>query len=131
MCHSPKLDWCAWAVPRGRLSCVAAQPGAVIAVKTQEFTAAQILDLLPTLSYRSLDYWIRTGLVRPSIDLGEGSGYQRIFSAEDLELLRRIVRLHSVGVGLPVIRRSLEEHDSLEALLVELDAAMDEVRASA
>jgi DNA-binding transcriptional MerR regulator len=100
-------------------------------IDVEKYTSAQILDLLPTLSYRSLDYWIRTGLICPSIDLGEGSGYQRIFSAEDLELLRRIVRLHSVGVGLPVIRRSLEEHDSLDALLVELDAAMDEVRASA
>jgi DNA-binding transcriptional MerR regulator len=32
------------------------------------------------ISYRQLDYWARTGLVRPSLQDARGSGTQRLYS---------------------------------------------------
>ncbi|MET0830789.1 MAG: MerR family transcriptional regulator, partial [Acidimicrobiia bacterium] len=32
------------------------------------------------ISYRQLDYWARTGLIRPSIQGAQGSGSQRLYS---------------------------------------------------
>ena len=31
------------------------------------------------ISYRQLDYWARTGLVRPSVKDAQGSGSQRLY----------------------------------------------------
>ncbi|HEV8683578.1 MAG TPA: MerR family transcriptional regulator, partial [Actinomycetota bacterium] len=35
------------------------------------------------ISYRQLDYWTRTGLVRPSVRDARGSGTQRLYSFQD------------------------------------------------
>ncbi|MGH9285464.1 MAG: MerR family transcriptional regulator, partial [Acidimicrobiales bacterium] len=36
------------------------------------------------ITYRQLDYWARTGLLRPSIAEARGSGTQRRYSYRDL-----------------------------------------------
>jgi hypothetical protein len=36
------------------------------------------------ISYRVLDYWVRTGAVTPSVDVGHGSGRPRVWSEDDL-----------------------------------------------
>jgi hypothetical protein len=40
------------------------------------------------ISYRQLDYWARTDLVRPSIADARGSGTQRTYSYRDLVRLK-------------------------------------------
>ena len=45
------------------------------------------------ISYRQLDYWARTELVRPSIQDAQGSGTQRLYSFQDLVELRVIKKL--------------------------------------
>ncbi|MEZ5250754.1 MAG: MerR family transcriptional regulator [Ilumatobacteraceae bacterium] len=42
------------------------------------------------ISYRQLDYWARTGLVRPSLADAKGSGSRRAYSYRDLLELRVI-----------------------------------------
>jgi DNA-binding transcriptional MerR regulator len=59
------------------------------------------------ISYRQLDYWARTGLVRPSIRDAGGSGTQRLYSFEDLVVLRTIKKLLDAGVSLQRIRRAI------------------------
>jgi DNA-binding transcriptional MerR regulator len=59
------------------------------------------------ISYRQLDYWARTGLVRPSIRDAGGSGTQRLYSFEDLVVLRTIKKLLDAGVSLQRTRRAI------------------------
>ena len=61
------------------------------------------------ITYRQLDYWARTELVRPSIQGASGSGTQRLYSFEDIVRLRVIKRLLDAGVGLERIRIALDE----------------------
>jgi len=49
------------------------------------------------ITYRQLDYWARTGLVRPSVKDAKGSGSQRQYSFQDLAMLRLIKRIVDVG----------------------------------
>ncbi len=59
------------------------------------------------ISYRQLDYWARTGLVRPELKEAQGSGTQRVYSFKDLVHLRVIKNLLDAGVALPKIRKAI------------------------
>src|SRR5439155_15329070 len=60
------------------------------------------------ISYRQLDYWARTGLVRPSIRDAGGSGTQRLYSFEDLLQLRVVKTLLDTGISLQQIRKAID-----------------------
>ena len=60
------------------------------------------------ISYRQLDYWARTGLVRPSIQDAQGSGTQRLYSFQDLVVLKVIKSLLDTGVSLQRVRKAVE-----------------------
>lgn len=60
------------------------------------------------ISYRQLDYWARTGLVRPSIKDAQGSGTQRQYSFQDLVVLKVIKNLLDTGVSLQRVRTAVE-----------------------
>ena len=66
------------------------------------------------ISYRQLDYWARTGLVRPSIRDAGGSGTQRLYSFQDLALLRIIKKLLDTGVSLQQVRKAIGTLRSLK-----------------
>ena len=59
------------------------------------------------ITYRQLDYWARTGLVRPEVKDAAGSGTQRLYSFRDLVHLRVIKNLLDAGVALPKIRKAI------------------------
>lgn len=56
------------------------------------------------ISYRQLDYWARTDLVRPSIAEAAGSGSRRRYSYSDLVELTVVRSLLDLGVTLGVVR---------------------------
>ena len=58
------------------------------------------------ITCRQLDYWDKTGLLRPSIKQARGRGSRRVYSFEDLVELRVIARLLRVGVSLPAVRKA-------------------------
>src|SRR3954470_10036292 len=60
------------------------------------------------ITYRQLDYWARTDLLRPSITEARGSGTQRRYSYRDLLELKGIKRLLDAGVSLQSARRAIE-----------------------
>ena len=60
------------------------------------------------ITYRQLDYWARTGLLRPSISEAHGSGTQRRYSYRDLLELKVIKRLLDAGVSLQSARRAIQ-----------------------
>lgn len=68
---------------------------------------------LTDVSYRNLDYWAKTGLVRSSIRQASGRGTRRVYAFEDLLALRVVKRLRGAGVPLQAIRRAvryLQQH---------------------
>jgi len=60
------------------------------------------------ITYRQLDYWARTDLLRPSISEARGSGSQRRYSYRDLLHLKVIKRLLDSGISLQQARRALD-----------------------
>lgn len=60
------------------------------------------------ITYRQLDYWARTGLLRPSLADAKGSGTQRLYSYGDVLELKVIKRLLDAGVNLQHTRRAIE-----------------------
>ena len=68
---------------------------------------ARAVLALTGISYRQLDYWARTGLVRPSVKDAQGSGSQRLYSFQDLAVLKLIKRMLDSGVNLQQIRRAM------------------------
>jgi len=60
------------------------------------------------ISYRQLDYWARTDLVKPSIQDAKGSGSQRMYSFGDIVQLKVIKNLLDAGVTLPKIRKAVD-----------------------
>jgi DNA-binding transcriptional MerR regulator len=65
------------------------------------------------ISYRQLDYWARTDLIRPSLSDAAGSGSRRRYSYKDLLELRVIKTLLDAGLKLESVREVfdyLREH---------------------
>jgi DNA-binding transcriptional MerR regulator len=60
------------------------------------------------ISYRQLDYWARTDLVRPSLTDATGSGSRRQYSYRDLLELRVIKSLLDAGIKLESVRHAFE-----------------------
>jgi len=52
------------------------------------------------ITYRQLDYWARTDLVRPSVADAQGSGSRRRYSYRDLLELKAIKNLLDAGIQL-------------------------------
>jgi len=71
------------------------------------FRGPQVCTLVG-ITYRQLDYWARTDLLRPSITEARGSGTQRRYSYRDLVELKVIKRLLDAGVSLQSARRAIE-----------------------
>ncbi len=57
------------------------------------------------ISYRQLDYWARTDLVRPSLAEARGSGSRRLYSYRDLLELKVIKTLLDAGLKLESVRQ--------------------------
>ena len=62
---------------------------------------AEIVDI----TYRQLDYWARTDLVRPSLADASGSGSRRKYSYRDLLELKVIKSLLDSGIRLEQVRK--------------------------
>ncbi|MCB1250692.1 MAG: MerR family transcriptional regulator [Acidimicrobiales bacterium] len=63
-------------------------------------SAAEIVGI----TYRQLDYWARTDLVRPSLEDARGSGTRRRYSYRDLLELKVIKKLLDAGLKLETVR---------------------------
>jgi DNA-binding transcriptional MerR regulator len=64
--------------------------------------AAEIVGI----SYRQLDYWARTDLVRPSVADAAGSGSRRAYSYGDLLELKVIKSMLDAGIKLESVREA-------------------------
>ena len=60
------------------------------------------------VTQRELDYWARTGLVKPSINDGNGRQTKRVYSIGDLIRLATVKNLKSKGISLQKIRKTVD-----------------------
>jgi DNA-binding transcriptional MerR regulator len=61
------------------------------------------------ITYRQLDYWARTDLIRPSLADATGSGSRRRYSYRDLVELRIVKQLLDAGIKLETVREVFAE----------------------
>lgn len=65
------------------------------------------------ITYRQLDYWARTDLIRPSLADAKGSGSRRAYAYRDLLELRIVKQLLDAGIKLETVREVFKELRSL------------------
>ena len=82
-------------------------PGQEVAQIDDGYRAPQVCAIVG-ITYRQLDYWARTGLLRPSVQSAAGSGSQRLYSFNDIVQLRVVKRLLDAGMSLKKIRTAME-----------------------
>jgi DNA-binding transcriptional MerR regulator len=71
------------------------------------FRGPQVCNIVG-ITYRQLDYWARTDLMRPSISDAQGSGTQRVYAYTDLLQLKVVKQLLDAGVSLRKTRKAIE-----------------------
>jgi DNA-binding transcriptional MerR regulator len=72
-------------------------------VSEQGFSGRRTAEIVG-ITYRQLDYWARTDLVRPSLADANGSGTRRQYSYSDLLKLKVIKSLLDAGIKLESVR---------------------------
>jgi len=72
-------------------------------VLAEGFSGKRTAELVG-ITYRQLDYWARTDLVRPSLADAHGSGSRRRYSYQDLLELKVIKTLLDAGIRLEMVR---------------------------
>ena len=86
------------------------EPLAPVALSTgpvEGFRGTQVCAIVG-ITYRQLDYWARTDLLRPSLVDATGSGSQRRYSYLDVLELKVIKRLLDAGLKLQQARQAVE-----------------------
>ena len=74
-------------------------------VTLKEFSGKKAADIVG-ISYRQLDYWARTDLIRPSVADAKGSGSRRRYSYRNLLELKLVKTLLDNGIKLESIREA-------------------------
>jgi DNA-binding transcriptional MerR regulator len=75
-------------------------------MSTSGYGARAVLQLTG-ISYRQLDHWARTGLVRSSVRQASGRGSRRVYAFQDLVSLRVVGQLREAGVSVQTIRKAV------------------------
>jgi DNA-binding transcriptional MerR regulator len=76
-------------------------------MSTDGFSGREAADIVG-ITYRQLDYWARTDLVRPSLADAKGSGSRRRYSYRDLIELKMIKTLLDAGQKLERVRAAFD-----------------------
>ena len=74
----------------------------------QGFSGTRTAEIVG-ITYRQLDYWARTDLVRPSLSDAKGSGTRRSYSYRDLLELKIIKQLLDAGIKLETVREVFDQ----------------------
>jgi len=71
------------------------------------FGGKQVLAIVG-ITYRQLDHWARTDLLRPSLCDAKGSGTRRLYSYDDVVQLKVIKKLLDGGQALQAVRKVID-----------------------
>ena len=73
----------------------------------QGYTGPEVCKITG-ISYRQLDHWTTTKLIEASVRNIKGSGFHRIYSFNDIVLVKLVKKLRSAGISLQKIRIALK-----------------------
>ena len=73
----------------------------------QGYTGPEVCKITG-ISYRQLDHWTTTKLITASVRNIKGSGFHRIYSFNDIVLVKLVKKLRSAGISLQKIRIALK-----------------------
>jgi DNA-binding transcriptional MerR regulator len=76
-------------------------------MSTEGFSGRETADIVG-ITYRQLDYWARTDLIRPSLADARGSGSRRRYSYQNLVELKMIKTLLDAGQKLERVRAAFQ-----------------------
>src|SRR5688500_7099879 len=80
---------------------------AAIGADDAGFGGKQVLTIVG-ITYRQLDHWARTDLLRPSLCDATGSGSRRRYSYDDVVQLKVIKKLLDGGQSLQAVRKVID-----------------------
>ena len=72
-------------------------------------TSSELLNAVPQITYRQVDYWTRTGLLTALDDANPGSGWTRRYHEDQIPRARVIATLLASGVRLPTVRLVVDD----------------------
>ncbi len=78
----------------------------------QGYTGPEVCKITD-ISYRQLDHWTTTGLIVASIRNIKGSGFHRLYSFNDIVLVKLVNKLREAGISLQKIRIALKNVSKL------------------
>ncbi len=78
----------------------------------QGYTGPEVCNITG-ISYRQLDHWTTTKLIKASGRNIKGSGFHRIYSFNDIVLVKLVKKLRSAGISLQKIRIALKNVNNL------------------
>ena len=78
----------------------------------QGYTGPEVCKITG-ISYRQLDHWTTTKLINASVRNIKGSGFHRIYSFNDIVLVKLVKKLRSAGISLQKIRIALKNVNSI------------------
>ena len=78
----------------------------------QGYTGPEVCKITG-ISYRQLDHWTTSNLVEASIRNIKGSGFHRIYSFNDIVLVKLVNKLRDAGISLQKIRIALTNVKSI------------------
>jgi len=84
------------------------------AVVKKFYGSAEVCRIIG-ITYKQLDYYDRTGFIKPSINRAEGYGSRRMYDFNDLMKLKVIKKLMEAGISLQKLRKTkryLDEYDN-------------------
>ncbi len=72
----------------------------IFQMQAGDYFQANFAQQAARITRRELDHWARAGVVRPSLDPGEGTGSRRLYSQVDIIALRAVAQCREHGVPL-------------------------------
>lgn len=74
--------------------------------------SSAVLRQCPGVTYRQLDYWCRTGILRPEVE-ARGSGRPRRWGSEQVRVVRLVANLAALGAESDALREAAEQASAL------------------
>ena len=78
----------------------------------QGYTGPEVCKITG-ITYRQLDHWTTSNLIKASIRSIKGSGFHRIYSFQDIIQIKLVNKLREAGVSLQKIRLALNNMENV------------------
>lgn len=86
--------------------------------KQKSLTASEVLELIPGLTYKRLEWWTGTGRIKAIPSRHIGSGHHREYALDQVAVISRIFRLVQLGFNLNAAHQMATDRATAEKVLM-------------